>query len=150
MNNKVDETGCPIIETEDKNWPDNNEMAMFMDIADPIREALQVAIEKGDKVYEEGIEWTGLEQGFSNSATIPNPSEMLHAYHLKYSNERQGRDVYTEIIGIAVQLGMEQGRRQIIEKLKSVEINLSALLSLTSNNIKMLKIIIKDHNRKEG
>ncbi|MHA1471071.1 MAG: hypothetical protein ACTSSP_11005, partial [Candidatus Asgardarchaeia archaeon] len=74
------------------------------------------AMEKGDKVYEEGIEWEGLDRGKTERCANIHPSETLDAWHLTYSKEDQGRDVYEEIIGLAVQLGMEQGRRRTLKQ----------------------------------
>lgn len=119
MNNKVNNNKMPITK-EAKDWPANNKMANFESIANPLRKALQVAIDKGNKVYEEGIDWTGLKQGSKNSAIVFQPSMALHSVNLKYSNEKQGRDVFTEILNIAIQLGIEQGRREIINNLREI------------------------------
>ncbi len=143
MNNKIDKNGHLDIEREDKNWPADNKMVGFPDIADPIREALQIAMDKGEKVYEEGIEWTGLKQGFKNQATVPSPLEALHSYNLKRSNKKQNRDVFTEIITIAIQLGMEQGRREIIQELKEVSFVFSS-----ETGKKVIEQITRD--REEG
>lgn len=117
MNNKIDEFGIPIVKAS-KDWPDNNEMANFAEIVDPIRKALQVALDKGDKVYKDGIEWTGLKHG--TQSAIFDPSRTMHSVALKYCNENQSRDVFTEILSLAVQLGMEQGRREVKMKLKKI------------------------------
>lgn len=119
MNNKIDKNKIPIAE-EAKDWPANNKMADFGSIANPLREALQIAIDKGNKVYEEGIEWTGLKQGSINRSIVFQPSMALHSINLKYSNEEQNRDVFTEILNIAIQLGIEQGRREMITELKEI------------------------------
>lgn len=116
MNNKLDD-GYPVTETEGKEWPENSKVVRFSDITDPVKEALQVAMDKGDAVYEDGIEWTGLMQGKFTAAVALAPTVALHAQNLTYSNEEQGRDVYNEIISIAVQLGIEQGRRMMVEQL---------------------------------
>jgi len=105
MNNKVDKKGYPITK-KDKEWPPDEQAADFEEITYPIVRVLKIAIKKGDKVYKEGIRWTGFKQGEESRATVPSPSVMLHAKNLKYSKEDQGRDVYTEIISIAVQLGI--------------------------------------------
>lgn len=117
MNNKMKD-GCCDVENDGKEWPKDSEVARFPDITDPIRKALQVAMDKGDKVYEDGIEWTGLSQGTFTGACVQAPTVALHASNLTYSNEEQNRDVFVEIISIAVQLGMEQGRRIMIDKIK--------------------------------
>lgn len=149
MNNKIDKDGYLDIEEKDKNWPADNKMARFPDISDPIREALQIAMDKGDKVYEDGIKWTGLRQGAHAAACSPDPSSTLHAYNLNYSMKEQDRDVYREIIAIAVQLGMEQGRRQIIEELKTLSLTLSAVESILSGGKEMLESITEDDSKEE-
>lgn len=140
MNNKVDENNQPIVE-EAKDWPPNNEIVTFgEDIVDPLREALRVAMDVGNKVYDEGIEWTGLKQGGDLSACIPHPSRALHSISLKYCHEEQGRDVFTEILSIAVQLGMEQGRRELISQLKKISFMFSS-----ETGKKMIEKILKDN-----
>ena len=130
MNNKVDKKGYPITK-KDKEWPPDEQAADFEEITYPIVRVLKIAIKKGDKVYKEGIRWTGFKQGEESRATVPSPSVMLHAKNLKYSKEDQGRDVYTEIISIAVQLGIEQGRRITLERAKDI-------FFLSNSNIKAI------------
>ena len=125
MNNKVDKNGFAIAK-KSKAWPNKNLMASFSDIVDPLREALQIALDEKKEVYKEGIEWTGLKIGRKNSATLFNPSEALHASNLTHANKSQNRDVFTEILSIAVQLGMEQGRREVINELKEVSFMFSS------------------------
>jgi len=126
MNNKVDKNKTPVVK-KSKDWPAKNKVADFESIVEPLKKALQIAIDKGNKVYDEGIEWTGLKQGGKNSAIVFQPSEALHSINLKYSNEEQNRDVFTEILSIAVQLGMEQGRREIISELKEISFMFNSL-----------------------
>lgn len=148
-NNKLDKNGYLDIEEKDKDWPADNKMARFPDISDPIREALQVAMDKGDKVYEDGIKWTGLKQGYHAAVCSPDPSSTLHAYNLNYSKTEQDRDVYREIIAIAVQLGMEQGRRQIIEELRTLSLTLSAVESILSGGKEILESITENHDKEK-
>lgn len=119
MNNKVDENKLMIVEKA-KDWPDNNKIAMFSDIVEPLRDALQIALDKGEKVYEDGIEWNGF-NGVRNGRhpCIPNIPETLHAQGLQYHKERD-RDVFNTILSVAVWLGMEQGRRELLGELKEM------------------------------
>lgn len=137
MNNKIDENEMPIVEKA-KDWPDNNETVMFSDIVEPLREALQVALDKGDEVYKDGIEWNGF-NGLRNGRhpCIPNIPETLHAVGLQYHKERD-RDAFTTILSTAVQLGMEQGKREIKEELQRYK---SMFFSETGK--KMIESIIK-------
>lgn len=117
MNNKL-KNGIPYVKTGGKEWPNHNKMAIFADIADPVVKALKVAMKKNRAVYKDGIMWTGLKQGKLTEVTTLSPPATLHAKNLSYSKSDQGRDVFTEIVAIAVQLGMEQGRRTVIKELK--------------------------------
>ncbi len=117
MNNKL-KKGAPDVKTPGKDWPENNEQANFEDIADPVVKALKVAIKKGNAVYKDGINWTGFKQGKLTRASVFPPTVALHAKNLTYSKKEQGRDVITEIVSIAVQLGIEQGRRMVVEDLE--------------------------------
>ncbi len=139
MNNKLDKNNYPIITNKGKDWPDNNKMANFKDIADPIIKALKIAMKKGDKVYQEGIEWEGLKQGPANNHICFNPSESLHAKNLTSSKESQGRDIYIEIISIAIQLGFEQGRREVITQLNDLKFALNSEVGP-----ELLEIITRD------
>jgi hypothetical protein len=118
MNNKVDERGSPIT-AEAYKWPSNNEMVIFDSLISQVREALQIAIDKGEKVYEDGIEWKGLEQGKICNHVALDPQDALHADSLSYSRENQ-RDAFEVIISIALQLGMEQGRRDTLKKIEDI------------------------------
>ncbi len=109
MNNKVDDRGYPIIGIS-KSWPDDNKTIEFTKIAGPVRDALQIALDKGDRVYEDGIEWTGLKQG--KKYPLVHPDRTLHSVNLK-----KNKDVFADIINIAIQLGMEQGERIVREQL---------------------------------
>lgn len=115
--NELDVNDSVIGKNKGKKWPDKFGLVRFSSIVDPLRDALQTAMEKEDKVYEEGIEWNGLELGGRESATVFQPEAALHAQNLKHSKDSQDRDVFTEILSIAVRLGVEQGRREIRGKL---------------------------------
>lgn len=120
MNNEVDDDGCPIV-TRANDWPKDNKMAPFEGLVNSLRRALQVAIDKGDAVYDEGIEWNGLNGVMNgNHPCVPNIPDQLHSEGLKYAKERD-RDAFTSILTIAVQLGMEQGAREVKGKLKEVQ-----------------------------
>lgn len=119
MNNKVDKDGNAIFEKA-KDWPDDNGMVSFDMLVSGLRKTLQIAIDKGDKVYEDGIEWHGL-NGLKNGhhPCICNIPETLHAEGLQYHKERD-RDAITTILGIAVQLGMEQGAREVKQEFQKM------------------------------
>ena len=137
MNNEIDKNDMPTV-TEAKNWPGDNKRAIWADIVDPLREAMQVIIDKGDQVYEDGIEWNGLKQGMPQN--VNHPPYELHSETLKY-NKKRDRDAITSLLQIAVQLAMEQGRREIKEQLSELR------FVLESNPTKdLLDIMLKDKN----
>ena len=72
-----------------------------------------------DEVYKKGIEWDGLDLGYRAKTANMSPHETLDAEHLKYAKDEHSRDVYQNILCIAVQLGMEQGRRQKMSEVKN-------------------------------
>jgi len=57
------------------------------------------------------IPYDGFDIGRQQWASCFHANETLSAEHLRFIKEDQGRDALDEIIGIAVQLGIEQGRR---------------------------------------
>lgn len=57
------------------------------------------------------IPWSGPPIGRHEAATSLEAKNRLSAKMLEYSKEDQGRDALDEIIGVAIQLGIEQGRR---------------------------------------
>lgn len=95
-------------------WPENDEPADFSQIADPIVKAIKFAYKIKRKNENKDIPWHGLNIGKSERATCPGPFDGLSMENLKWSLEDQGREAIEELVGLAVQLGIEQGRR--IEK----------------------------------
>ena len=101
---------------------------------------MQVSIDKRDKVYKDGIGWNGL-NGLRNGKhpCIPNTPETLHSQGLQYHKERD-RDAINTILTIAVQLVIEQGRREIKQEVKQY----MYLLEPESYAEKLISKIIKD------
>lgn len=65
------------------------------------------------RAYQEGrVEgYDGLALGENESVGSLQPADALTADSLQYNRIHQGRDVFDVVIGLAVQLGIEQGRR---------------------------------------
>ena len=99
-------------------WPKDETTVMFNKIADPIKEAIEFAYDLTRQNKRKSIPWHGLDIGEAEKVSNLTPKERLKKTQLDHSLEDQGRDALDEIIGIAVQLGIEQGRR--IEK-QSIE-----------------------------
>jgi hypothetical protein len=98
-----------------KKWPENNRPASFKDIVDPLHKTLVQALSmledaasKKDMTYifAEGLKYDGL----YNSILDPIQPSLFSAEYL-YEEEKRGHDPFWVILSIAVQLGMEQGRR---------------------------------------
>lgn len=85
-------------------WPENDKPAEFEEIVEPLAGWLCR--------YQSGVTdpYVGLPLGEREAAGCLQPNEALTTKSLAYHRE-QGRDVYDVVIGLAVQLGIEQGRR---------------------------------------
>jgi hypothetical protein len=86
-------------------WPTNNEPAAFAHIVEPLA--------RWFRLYQEGrVEtYDGLPLGEREAAGSLQPVDALTPESLAYNLTNQGRDVVDVILGLAVQLGLEQGRR---------------------------------------
>jgi len=93
------------------NWPDDGQPASFSDLTEAVCKALRSAYSMRRKNKNKDIQWTGPPQGRACGVCSFEHEEQLMAENMKYSLEDQGRDALTEIVGIAVQLGIEQGER---------------------------------------
>jgi len=93
------------------NWPKNDKHMHFSELTEPVCRAIRKAYKLTSKDYGEGIKWTGPELPQSMRAGCLPYDELLTRKQLEYSEQDQGRDPLEEIVGIAIQLGMEQGRR---------------------------------------
>ena len=130
-----------------KKWPEGNKPARFTDIADPICEAIRAAYELKRKNRSRSIPWTGLDIGDDIKAGSYSPDDKLKRDNLKYDEENQDRDALQVIVGIAVQLGMEQGRRALWSDL---DIDLSLLNLHAKNCHEAVQSLIKDSGVSEG
>lgn len=119
-----------------KPWPkDKKECVSFYKITEPILEAVRFAYNLERKNKNKSIPWNGLDIGDKEKAGSFSPTEKLRAGNLKYSLEDQGRDALEEIIGLAVQLGIEQGRRI---GLRDLEIKIRLQKHITAMKIREL------------
>ena len=116
-----------------KEWPEDNEPAAFEQISGPIVRALadlignkmvQVAKVKrrtsnGLSGYKFGaatsaiktIDYDGYNIGRSEQATCGNAADQLEETQLQWQWTDQGRTPVEVIVTLAIQLGIEQGRR---------------------------------------
>ncbi len=93
-----------------KEWPKDNKIVSFSELTEPITKAIRHAYAI-KRLPLRDIPWTGLELGKREKVNCFEPAEHLTAKNLDYSDQEQGRDALEEIVGIAVRLGIEQGRR---------------------------------------
>lgn len=94
-------------------WPQDGKPAYFEDLTRPVIRALKGAYTFRRRGYKD-IPWTGPCTGSLHCCL--SAEETLKASNLKYSQEDQGRNAMEEIIGLAVRLGIEQGKRMAAEE----------------------------------
>lgn len=93
-------------------WPeDEAEPLSFDAITRPLIKAIKYAYKLERRNKGKSIPWSGPEIGRPELAICLPAKEKLSAKMLAYSEDDQGRDALEEIVGLAVQLGIEQGRR---------------------------------------
>ena len=84
----------------------------FDDLTVPVCDAIRELYDlkpRGD--YGDKVEWTGPDLGKSLRANSLTFDVALTRDSLEYNNENQGRSPLQTVVGIAIQLGIEQGRR---------------------------------------
>lgn len=94
-----------------KKWPKDGSTVSFRDLIQPVREAIEFAYEMKRKNKNRTVPWKGYNVGKETLVSDFAPDEKLKAGNLRYNLESQGRDALDMILGIAVQLGFEQGKR---------------------------------------
>ena len=102
-----------------KQWPKDGSPLLFGDLMRPLRKAIKHAYILKRQQQDIDVPWAGPTLGKPELAGCLPPEEALSAKRLKYSLEEQGRTAFDEILGIAVLLGIEQGRRLMRESLSS-------------------------------
>ncbi len=109
-----------------REWPENDEPASFAHIADPIVRSIRFAYQLTRKNENRNIPWEGLNIGKGQRAMCHSPFELLSVKGLEFSLEDQGREAIEELVGLAVQLGIEQGRRiESTERMRVYELRMS-------------------------
>jgi len=101
-------------------WPkDESKTIPFRDLARCVRNAFLQGANWERINKSKNIKWTGPPQGKYSAVVSLAFGVSLRAKTLRVDEEDQGRDFLDRIIGIAIQLGVEQGRRIHNEKNKS-------------------------------
>lgn len=91
-------------------WPKDRSPMDFEDLVSPIVSAL---LETHDirRNGESDVDWFGPDLGAPEKAICLSPVERLTKANLDSEFESQGRGALEIIVSIAIQLGIEQGRR---------------------------------------
>jgi hypothetical protein len=103
----------------DVRWPKNpSQCADFEQLTEPILKALRFAYQLERKNKNMRIPWTGLDTGPDCAATCLAPEEALSKDALAWALDEHGREALEVIMQVALQLGIEQGRRLALNKMK--------------------------------
>jgi hypothetical protein len=94
-----------------KQWPKSDKPASFDDVVGPLVRAVRFAYDLKRKNSDKDIPYTGYDIGRDCAANCLGATTKLSAKSLRYNDEDQGRDVLETIIELAIQIGIEQGRR---------------------------------------
>ena len=90
-----------------KQWPDDGSTVSFDEIAEPIIDVIKFAYSLERKNKGKSIPYDGYDIGKSIKHVSLSPDESLCADNLSFENDSPLKI----IIGIAIQLGIEQGKR---------------------------------------
>src|ERR1700751_5446488 len=92
-----------------KKWP-HRKPADFEDILIPLVKAVKFAYSLERKNKDKDIPYSGFERSSMRACLAPI-KEALSVKNLKFDEEDQGRTALEVILAIAIQLGIEQGKR---------------------------------------
>lgn len=95
-------------------WPKDGSPLDFEDLSAPVVKAIRFAYELIRRNRGNTIPWSGPPIGQREAACSLGAKERLNRVMLMESERDQGRDALTEIVGLAIQIGMEQGRRDFL------------------------------------
>ncbi len=93
-------------------WPtEEDKVIPFYLLADAVRKAFDYTFKVKDIAPDSDIPWSGPPLGKRERATCLPPIERLQNENLQWDLEDQGRDKLDALICLAIQIGIEQGRR---------------------------------------
>jgi hypothetical protein len=92
-------------------WPADGSPHGFTVLSDALVKAVEFAYRLERQNKRRSIPWTGPERPIVDQACGGSIKWTLSAKQLAYSEEDQGRDALRELIGVAIGVGIEQGRR---------------------------------------
>jgi len=103
-----------------KKWPKSkSEPAPFDELISPIKFSVRFAYELNRKNIGKNIPYEGYDAGEIVGLSDPPANEKLSAEGLQWVEEDQGMDALDVLVDLAVQVGIEQGKR--IERAKFQE-----------------------------
>lgn len=130
----------PGLYNQMREWPtDKTETVYYSELIDPVVDAFRFAYDLKRKNRDKDIPYTGYNIGKDERVSCLPADQHLSSGNLIYSEEDQGRDACVEILGLAFQLGMEQGRRHLREKLSRHLYMYDLFKDLWENLIKEIK-----------
>ena len=109
-----------------KKWPkDLTKTVYFDDLIEPIKKVLLFILKNGGKKIADDvvIPYNGYNIGQDDLVCAFDPVSKFAPKQRIYDRDNQGRDIFDLLIGIAVQLGIEQGRR-ILRKQQFHSVNI--------------------------
>jgi hypothetical protein len=93
-------------------WPeDGSPLSLEEDLTPPLCQAVRFAYALQRRNRDADVPWDGPEIGDDEQANAPLTKCLLKHERLSESETEQNRDALTEIMGIAIRIGIEQGRR---------------------------------------
>ncbi len=102
-------------------WPIGMKPMRVEELVRPLKSAIQQAFElKGRKLLIDGIKWGGPGFGHPSASWEESPAAALSSSGIKRAAEA-GRDPLEQILVVAINLGIEQGKRVAVEKLGGAE-----------------------------
>lgn len=108
-----------MVKVKTMEWPADNGLFMFENLSKSVRDALTQAYSLRRKSKKKNIIWSGPPTPQNMKTSVGEFEERLSASSLAYGEDDQGEDALDVIISIAIQLGMEQGRRFHIRNSKN-------------------------------
>lgn len=94
-----------------KKWPSDDNLIVARHAISPLVEAAKFAYKLERRNRDKDIPYCGYDIGEREKANCLLPDELLTSEQLRYSEDEQNREALEEILCIAFQLGIEQGRR---------------------------------------
>ena len=110
-----------------RTWAKNDKAMDFEDLTAPVVNAIRQAFKLERKDRDKDLKWRGPPLPKSLGPRHFPFDEKLTAKRLRQDEDEQNRDALEVLVGVAVQLGIEQGRR-IFKAEWEYESNLESLL----------------------